>query len=131
MIQPLVFTSKEFANKGLMCNSILFSICEECLVIWENCQILEYLLALEKVQLHKTPVRAAEFSECPVLFCDLYIFFAARYHCFEIYTKFAVILTGLWSKNSCGRVRKQERNARETFSTPMRRMEIRCRQGRG
>ena len=74
---------------------------------------------------------AAGASECPVLFCDLYIFFATRYHRFEIYTKFAVILTGLWSKNSCGRVRKQERNARETFSTPMRRMKIRCRQGKG
>ena len=131
MIQPLVFTSKEFANKGLMCNSVLFFYVRRMSCNLGKLSDFRIFASLGKVQLHKTPVRAAEFSECPILFCDLYIFFATRYHCFEIYTKFAVILTGLWSKNSCGRVRKQERNARETFSTPMRRMKIRCRQGRG
>ena len=131
MIQPLVFTSKEFANKGLMCNSILFSICEGCLVIWENCQILEYLLAWEKCSYIKLLCVPQSFRNVRFCSATCIFFFATRYHCFEIYAKFAVILTGLWSKNSCGRVRKQERNARETFSTPMRRMKIRCRQGRG
>ena len=52
--------------------------------------------SLGKVQLHKTPVRAAEFSECPILFCDLYIFLQQD----TIVLKF--ILNLQWFSQACG-----------------------------
>lgn len=59
MIQPLVFTSKEFANKGLMCNSILFFYMRRMSCDLGKLSDFRIFASLGKVQLHKTPVRAA------------------------------------------------------------------------
>ena len=96
MIQPLVFTSKEFANKGLMCNSVLFSMCEGCLVIWENCQILEYLLAWEKCSYIKLLCVPQGLRN--VRFCSATCIFSLQQD--TIVLKF--ILNLQWFSQACG-----------------------------